>query len=387
MKPQEIIRDPRDSVISLDSGEAVWRGAYGCRASKLARLMALGLPVPAGVVLSFDAVARLAGGEAMPDLGLDRPPGGLLALRCSPEERDWGGVAALLNVGANDASLEALAGRIGAEAALRLHLGYVTTYGHTVHGIDPEDFEMLARDRIRGNPAPDEATLRALLDDMTAFFEEEAGEPWPQDPAVQLEAGARAMARAWNAPTARILRQVRGAPEEAGLGILVQRMVFGVGPGACGSGHIQIVDGRTGRPMLEGAFRPQGQGAGGFLGAPAALPMTAPEGGSSLEAAAPEALAQLREAARQATIGLGDAYRLEFALESGRVAVLDAVPVRRTGRGAVRIAVDLAKAGAITRHEALLRVEPRSLIEHLHPQIDPTAHRDVCGTEIGRAHV
>ena len=56
------------------------------------------------------------------------------------------------------------------------------------------------------------------------------------------------------------------------------------------------------------------------------------------------------------------------------------MPVRRNGRAAVRIAVDLANAGAITRNEALLRIEPRSLIEHLHPQIDPAAPRDVFAT-------
>ena len=56
------------------------------------------------------------------------------------------------------------------------------------------------------------------------------------------------------------------------------------------------------------------------------------------------------------------------------------MPVRRNARAAVRIAVDLANAGAITRNEALLRIEPRSLIEHLHPQIDPAAPRDVFAT-------
>ena len=69
-------------------------------------------------------------------------------------------------------------------------------------------------------------------------------------------------------------------------------------------------------------------------------------------------------------------------LEDGRIAVLDALPVKRNARAAVRIAVDLAKAGVITRPEALLRIEPRSLIEHLHPQIDPAAPRDVFGSGI-----
>ena len=66
--------------------------------------------------------------------------------------------------------------------------------------------------------------------------------------------------------------------------------------------------------------------------------------------------------------------------KTARSPILDAVHVRRNARAAVRIAVDLANAGAITRNEALLRIEPRSLIEHLHPQIDPAAPRDVFAT-------
>ena len=94
-------------------------------------------------------------------------------------------------------------------------------------------------------------------------------------------------------------------------------------------------------------------------------------------------LAVLDAAATAASQALGDAQLVEFAVEGGRVAVLDAIPVRRTGRAAVRVAVDLARSGAIAREEALLRIEPRSLVEHLHPQIDPAAPRDVFATGLG----
>ena len=94
-------------------------------------------------------------------------------------------------------------------------------------------------------------------------------------------------------------------------------------------------------------------------------------------------LAVLDAAATAASQALGDAQLVEFAVEAGRVAVLDAIPVRRTGRAAVRVAVDLARSGAIGREEALLRIEPRSLVEHLHPQIDPAAPRDVFATGLG----
>ena len=377
MKPQEITRDPLDAVIALDAGEAVRVATYGRRAAKLARLAALGLPVPPGVALSFDCVAALAAGAPMPPVPLPLAPGDLLALRSSPEERAWGGASALLNLGAGARSLEMLSDRIGALAALRLHLRYIPTYAHVVHGLDPEDFEALARRRLKSGAERGEAALSGLLADMLAYFAAEAEVPWPEDPAVQLDAAARAMARAWNAPSARILRQARGAPADAGLGLVVQQMVLGVGPGVSGSGQVQLVDGKTGAPVCIGEFRPQGQGSGTRLGARDARSLT---GVASLEELHPEALAELRAATARTAAGLGDAFRLEFAIENGRVAVVDAVPASRNGRAAVRIAVDLANAGAISRAEAVLRIEPRSLVEHLHPQIDPAAPRDVFGT-------
>jgi pyruvate,orthophosphate dikinase len=360
MKPQEITRDPLDAVIPLDAGAAVSPATYGRRAAKLARLAALGLPVPPGAALSFDAVAALADGASLPDLPLPVVPGDLMALRCSPEDRGWGGPGALLNLGACEHSLELLSARIGAVAALKLHVRAVAAYGHHVHGLDPEEFEALAR-----RHSTDAAGLGTLLEAMRAVFEDETGRPWPDDPGTQLEAAARAMARAWDAPSARILRQAKGAPEAAGLGLVVQRMALALGPGLSGSGQLQLVSSRTGAPELTGEFRPQAQADGGE-----------PQPLETLDLSTLEAL----KAAALATAELGDAYRLEFALEDGRPAILDATPVRRTARAAVRIAVDLAKAGAITRAEALLRVDPRSLIEHLHPQIDPAARRDVFAT-------
>jgi pyruvate,orthophosphate dikinase len=371
MKPQETIHDPRDPVVALDAGDAVRAETHGRRAATLARLTALGLPVPPGVAIAFPTVAALADGGPMPALPL--PPGTLFALRSSPQERSWGGAVALLNLGAGARSVALLTPRIGATAALHLHIRCVLAFADAVHGIEPELFEALARRRLGEEADPPAEALAPLLGEVLALYEAEAGAPWPQDPMAQIEAAARAMARAWNAPSARILRTAKGAPAAAGLGLVVQHMALGLGHGACGTGHVQLVSSRTGAPELVGDFEPQAQGAPRLAGARRSDP-------GALEQLEPAALDALRGTVERADFGLGDRHQAEFAFEDGRLALLDAVPVRRTARAAVRIAVDLANAGAITRGEALLRVEPRSLIEHLHPQIDPAAPRDVFGT-------
>ncbi|MFO1106913.1 MAG: putative PEP-binding protein [Amaricoccus sp.] len=386
MKPQEIVRARPDAAIGLDAGALVRPSLYGARAAELAELVGIGLPVPAGMALSFDCVRALANGMPMPALAGLHAPGRIFALRCSPEQRSWGGPSAMLNIGIADSTLPALAARIGAIPARELYGRLISTYALFVHGVDPDGFEQLAQPYRRDyGAAGDVPAFDRLLSDMLALFEDEAETAFPQDPLRQLEGAARAMARAWESATARMLRIARGAPQDAGLGLIVQDLAIGIGPGVSGAGHMQAVDGKTGAPDCAGLFQPQGQRSGILPGARRArrlgkaARLAANEAEPSLEELCPEAVAELTGLAARTAMGLGDAVQFEFVLENGAVAVIDALPAKRNARASVRIAVDLAKRGAITRSEALLRVDPRNLIEHLHPQIDPASARDVCG--------
>jgi pyruvate,orthophosphate dikinase len=138
------------------------------------------------------------------------------------------------------------------------------------------------------------------------------------------------MARAWNAPSARILRRASGAPEDAGLGLILQEVALGIGPGISGSGYLQTVDERTGAPGCAGVFLPQGQGPEARPGTPDLRRLTrearreAGEDLSSLEEISPATLATLRDAAERAEPGLGAAYRLGFAVPDGTIAILEA---------------------------------------------------------------
>jgi pyruvate,orthophosphate dikinase len=163
--------------------------------------------------------------------------GQLLALRSSPEERAWGGPSALLYIGLCDRTAALLGQRIGPAPALELYRRYIPGFSHAVYGLDPEAFDPLLR--VRATEAP---AIREQIDAMLALFAAEMDEPWPQDAADQLEAAARAMARGWNAASTRILRQAKGAPEGAGLGLVVQRLALGIGPGISGAG-IECDDG------------------------------------------------------------------------------------------------------------------------------------------------
>jgi len=362
---------PSDITLITPSAD-ISAQTHGGRAKCLQRLVRLDVPVPRTVALSFDAVHAIAQGD-MPDMAALLQPFGptpLVCVRPSSEDPDWGGPSAILNIGLNDSSYEELCGSIGQEAATRLYLRFVQAYAITVARLDPDMFDDI--DLV--GPEGLAAALRA--------YEEETDESFPQDPAVQLAAVLRSMARAWEGTTARLLRQAKGAPADAGLGLVVQEMALGLGQGECGSGVIQLVSSSTGLPKITGRYRSQSQGREALSKEAGSVYLARDPRGPSLEEQAPEAFAQLIEYTRMMRVRLREEMQTEFTVENGKVHVLDGVRIRRSSRAAVRIAVALAEEGIIPKEEAILRVEPRALNEMLHRQVDPDAPRDIVGRGI-----
>ncbi|MCJ8140248.1 putative PEP-binding protein [Falsirhodobacter halotolerans] len=354
--PAAILTD----IAPLTPTETLAGATHGWRAKCLQRLIRLDIPVPPTVALPMTTVRAIAQGQPVDCRAVLMRFGdaALVSVRPSPENPDWGGPATVLNVGMNSQRHAELTRTHGAQAADTMYRRFVQSYAIHVARLDPDMFD-----------GADLATaLRA--------YREETDEPFPEDPQRQLTDVLRSMARAWEGTSARLLRQAKGAPEGAGLGLLVQEMAQGFGPGLSGTGMIQFVSGTSGEPQIVGRFRGQTQGPVA-LGEEAAIFLTRDPRGPSLEDRAPKVFADLIRHGARCRERLREEMQIEFTIEDGRLSVLDAIKVDRTARAAVRIAVALADDGIIPREEALLRIEPRALSEVLHPQVDPHAARDV----------
>jgi pyruvate,orthophosphate dikinase len=345
---------------------------HGGRAKCLQRLVRLDLPVPRTVALSFATVHQIASGYRPDVSGIlaEFDPNALLCVRPSSEDPDWGGPGAVLNIGMNDARYVDLCDQIGRAAATRIYLRFVINYAIDVARLDAEAFDEIDGD---GHEA---------LSEALQLYEEEAEEPFPQDPAIQLAEILRSMARAWEGTTARLLRQAKGAPVDAGLGLVVQEMALGLGSGECGSGVLQLVNPSTGLPQVTGRYLSQSQGREALDGGAASIFLEKDPRGPSLEELAPEAFAALKEHAALMRARLREEMQIEFTIENGNLHILDGVRVERSARAALRIVVRLAEDGIITKQEAVMRIEPRALSELLHRQVAATAKRDVLGSGI-----
>ncbi len=345
------------------------KSRHGNRAKCLQRLIRLDLPVPLTVGLSFDTVRAIAAGK-LPDMtsltGVFGE-GKLLSVRSSSEMPDWGGPGTVLNIGMNDEVAAGLAKSHSAAAADQLYVNFIKSYAVDVLRLDADMFDGTITPRL-----------------AKQYFEDETEEPFPQDPAVQLAEVLRSMARAWDGTTARLLRQAQGAPADAGLGLVVQRMALGIGEGVSGSGVIHFVSGETGAPQVTGRYLTQGQGRAA-LREEDALFITKDERGPSLEDSSPEIVDALRDAGKLVRRRLREEMQIEFTLMNGELHILDAVRTPRSALGAVEIAVALANDEVISREDAMMRIAPFSLNQMLHRQIDPTAERDVLTRGIAAA--
>jgi pyruvate,orthophosphate dikinase len=351
------------AVITPTAG--IVTGAHGWRAKCLQRLVRLDLPVPQTVALPAATVRAIAAGNAVDVAAIlqhfEKNP--LISVRPSPENPDWGGPGTVLNVGMNAARHALLVARHGQAAADAIYLRFVQSYATHVARLDPDMFDATA---------PGAQALR----DALRHYEREMDEPFPEDPGQQLSEVLRSMARAWEGTTARLLRQAKGAPVQAALGLVVQEMAQGIGQGISGSGVIQFIDPISGMPQVTGRYLGQSQGRDA-LKKTDAIYLTRDPRGPSLEELAPEIFADLVRHGAACRARLREEMQIEFTIEDGKLSVLDAVKVVRSARAGLRAAVALADDGVISREEAVLRVEPRALSEMLHPQVDPRGARDV----------
>ena len=338
---------------------------HGWRAKCLQRLIRLNLPVPETVALPAQTVRSIAAGHPIDIKSILSHFGAspLISVRPSPGNPDWGGPGTILNIGMNASRHQTLVKTHGREAADALYLRFVQTYATHVARLDPDMFET-------GHATPD--ALREAL----RHYEREMEEPFPESAETQLSEVLRSMARAWEGTSARLLRQAKGAPTEAALGLVVQEMAQGIGQGISGSGVIQFIDPVTGLPLVKGRYLGQSQGRDA-LKKNEAIFLTQDKRGPSLEDIAPEIFADLLAYGAICRRKLREEMQIEFTIEDSKLSVLDSVKVARSARAGLKIAVALAEDEIISQNEAVLRVEPRALSELLHPQVDTSAARDV----------
>ena len=374
-------------------GSAAMRDTLGGKGAGLAEMTNAGVPVPPGFTIATD-VCRwyYAHGGTLPPgfddeqrAALERlqklmqrrlgdPSDPLLvSVRSGAKFSMPGMMDTILNLGLNDRSVEGLAHRTGnARFAWDCYRRFIQMFGSVVMGLEKHEFEerITALKKRRGVKTDPELTaqdLQTLVREFKALVHRHAGRDFPQDPLDQLRLARDAVFQSWNNDRAVYYRRQNRIPDDIGTAVNVQAMVFGNLGETSATGVGFTRNPATGENHFYGEFLTNAQGEDVVAGVRTPRPI------EELRDVLPDAFRQLREITARLEKHYRDVQDFEFTIQEGKLFLLQTRTGKRTAAAAVRIAVEMSNEALITRDEAVLRVEPASLDQLLHPRLDPAA--------------
>jgi pyruvate,orthophosphate dikinase len=393
-------------------GRADMRDLLGGKGANLAEMANLGLPVPPGFTITTEVctyfyankktypkelkaqvsaalshVAKLAGkrfGDVTDPL--------LVSVRSGARASMPGMMDTVLNLGLNDHTVDALAQKSGDRRfAYDSYRRFITMYSDVVLGLDHHHFEEILDDHKERKGYVLDTDLEAddwveLVKRYKARVKQELGHDFPQDPNDQLWGAIGAVFGSWMNQRAITYRRLHAIPESWGTAVNVQAMVFGNMGETSATGVAFTRNPSTGERKLYGEFLINAQGEDVVAGirTPQEITEAARKASHSdkpsMEKAMPHAFAELERIYARLERHYRDMQDLEFTVEQGKLWMLQTRSGKRTTKAALRIAVELANEGLISKNEAVLRVDPASLDQLLHPTIDPKATRTVVAT-------
>ncbi|MEK7370392.1 MAG: pyruvate, phosphate dikinase, partial [candidate division NC10 bacterium] len=375
-------------------GSSALRDLLGGKGCEIAEMTNLGIPVPPGFTITtqawaayrtggkkqppglwaqvLDGLARL---EAAVGLKLGDPERPLLvSVRSGARASMPGMMDTVLNLGLNDKTVDGLARWTKNERfAWDCYRRFITIFGDVALGIDRRAFDRLldetkSRTGARTDAGVPAEALKGLVADAKRLVKDTTGQPFPQDPSEQLRLAINAVFDSWFAKKAVDYRRINRLSDDWGTAVTVMAMVFGNLGDTSGTGVCFTRDPSTGEKRFFGEFLVNAQGEDVVAG------IRNPEPVSALERRMPKVYAQLITFKDRLEKHYRDMQDIEFTIQEGRLFILQTRSGKRTAAAAVRIAVEMVKEGLIKkRADALLRVEPASLHQLLHPTVDPGA--------------
>lgn len=356
----------------------------GAKAANLARMAALGLPVPPAFVLPVTLCADIsqnrAGAEQQLRDGLkqgiaflesatgkrlgDRRGPLLVSVRSGAARSMPGMLDTVLNVGCTSDAVRGLVRMTG-----RPRLGwdcrrrFLESYAETVLGRDGAAFaarlaELVASEGVANDRELDSEALEHLTESEESLLE--GSEAWLDDADRQLESAAKAVFRSWMSERAQTYRRLQKLEHLQGTAVTVQAMVYGNGGLASGAGVAFSRDPSTGtaQPVIDLVLDAQGEDV--------VSGRRAPDTEETIARALPKLTEELGQMLRRLEREFRDVQDVEFTVEDGKLWVLQTRSAKRTPRAALRVAIDLVHENLISEDEALERladVDLGSLVE------------------------
>ncbi len=411
---------------TVTEGAADMKNLLGGKGANLAEMARIGIPVPAGFTITTEVCNEYyKNNQKMPD-GLkdevlhalkkveeimnakfgDPSNPLLLSVRSGARASMPGMMDTILNLGINEDVVKGLVTKTGNERfAWDSYRRFIQMYGDVVLGLKPESkdehdpFEVIMDElkekrKVKNDLELTVDDLKELVTRFKKIIKDKLNISFPDDPFEQLWGAIGAVFRSWNNERAILYRKMNNIDDSWGTAVNVQAMVFGNMGNDCATGVAFTRDPATGAREFFGEYLINAQGEDVVAGIRTPQQITlegsrrwARENGiseeerkqkyPSLEEYMPEVYKQLVDVYTTLEKHYRDMQDIEFTIQNKKLWMLQTRNGKRTAHAAINIAVDMVEEGLITKEEAVLRVDPQSLDQLLHPTFDPKAQRKV----------
>src|SRR6202166_2583345 len=370
-------------------GDGKMKDTLGGKGAGLAEMTNAGLPVPPGFTIQTEACREyMRQGAASKDvdrqmdealaklealqgqkLGTGENPL-LVSVRSGAKFSMPGMMDTILNLGLNDKSVEALAKRsnnprFAADSYRRL----IQMFGNVVLEIPKHAFDEVFDAKKKQKKAKldtdlDARALKEVIEEYKKIVKKHTKRDFPQDPHEQLVMARDAVFRSWQNDRAKTYRRINNIDDMLGTAVNVQAMVYGNLGETSGTGVGFTRNPATGAKEFFGEYLMNAQGEDVVSG------VRTPVHISELHKIMPQVYDQLRDITTRLEKHYHDMQDFEFTIQDGKLYMLQTRNGKRTGRAAVRVAIQMVDEGLITKEEAIFRVEPNQLYDFLVPRLD-----------------
>lgn len=386
-------------VFDFEQGSKDKKDLLGGKGANLAEMTNLGLPVPPGFTVSTVACREYMKSGRFPDGLMDEvakhlrtlegkmgkslgdPVDPLLvSVRSGAKFSMPGMMDTVLNLGMNDKAVKGLAKQSGKERfAYDAYRRFIQMFGAIVMDVPREEFDEAldkakAAARVKADTGLKVEHLKKLVTRFKQIVRKHTGTSFPDDPMEQLQMAIEAVFQSWDGDRARVYRRQNKISDDLGTAVNIQTVVFGNLGNDSGTGVAFTRDASTGVKAYLAEYLVNAQGEDVVSGARTPLQLDA------LKQRDPGSYNELTDIMSRLESHYRDMLDIEFTVERGKLWMLQTRIGKRTAAAAVRIAVDLQKERKISKEEAVLRVDPSSLDQLLHPQFDPSAAIEILAT-------
>ena len=392
-------------VYAFKEGNKDMRNILGGKGANLAEMTSLGLPIPQGFTISteactayykdgekinediqkqiFEALANLEAEQGKKLGDINDPL--LVSVRSGARASMPGMMDTILNLGLNDESVEGFAKKTNnSRFAYDSYRRFIQMYSDVVMEVPKSFFEKIIDElkEEKGVHFDTELTTEDLQELVrrfkTVYKEAMNGEDFPQNPVEQLMGAIKAVFRSWDNPRAIVYRRMNDIPGDWGTAVNVQSMVFGNMGETSGTGVAFTRNPSTGEKGIYGEYLINAQGEDVVAGVRTPQPI------SKLKEDLPECYDEFIRLANLLENHYKDMQDMEFTIQEGKLYFLQTRNGKRTAPAAIKIACDLVDEGMITKEEAVLRIDAKSLDQLLHPTFDKEAlaKGEVIGTAL-----